>query len=175
MKRKSIKGVKKEIVMPSSKIKEYLNSMNVKFMSIAHSPAYTAQEIAASAHVKGQELAKTVIVKLDGKMVMCVLPASHYVDFNLLKKNTGARDAALAQEQEYISIFAGCEPGSQPPLGNLYGMSVLVSRALTADKEIVFNAGTFFELIRMSFDDYVRLVNPSILDFSVQSERRKAA
>lgn len=149
--------------------------MNVKYMSIAHSPAYTAQEIAASAHIKGRELAKTVMVKLDGKMTMCVLPASHYVDFNLLKKNTGARDAVLAQEREYIKIFTGCEPGSQPPFGNLYGVDVLVSQSLAADKEIAFNAGSFFELIRMSFDDYVRLVNPSIFEFSVQPERRKAA
>lgn len=161
--------------MPSTKVKDYLNSMNVKYTSIAHSPAYTAQEIAASAHIKGQELAKTAIVKLDGKMAMCVLPASHHVDFSLLKKSTGTEDAVLAREQEYVNIFTGCEPGSQPPFGNLYGLPVIVSRALRENKEIAFNAGTFFELIRMSFEDYIRMVNPSILDFSVQPERRKAA
>lgn len=167
--------MEKEGVVPFNKIKDYLSSQNVKYVRIAHSPAYTAQEIAASAHVKGQELAKTVIVKLDGKMVMCVLPASHYVDFGLLKKNSGARDALLAAEQEYIKMFPGCEPGSQPPFGNLYGMNVLVSSALAQDKEIAFNACSFSELIRLSFDDYMRLVNPTIIDFSVQMERRKAA
>jgi Ala-tRNA(Pro) deacylase len=167
--------VKKEDVMPSDKIKDYLNSQNVKFVSIVHSPAYTAQEIAASAHIKGQELAKTVIVKLDGKMVMCVLPASHYVDFGLLKRSSGAHEALLVPEEEYKDKFPGCEPGSQPPFGNLYGMDVFVSRALTEDEKIAFNAGTFFELIQLSFADFMRLLNPKIMDFSVQAERRKAA
>lgn len=161
--------------MQSNKLKDYLNRQNVKYASIIHSPAYTAQEVAASAHIKGQELAKTVIVKLDGKMVMCVLPASHHVDFGLLKKSTGAREAVLVPEEEYKNKFPGCEPGSQPPFGNLYNMDVFVSRALTQDKEIAFNAGSFFELIRLSFDDYMRLVNPRIIDFSIQRERRKAA
>ncbi len=161
--------------MPSFKIKEYLNSQNVKYVGIMHSPAYTAQEIAASAHIKGQELAKTVIVRLDGKMVMCVLPASHHVDFALLKKNSGAREAELVPEDEYKDKFPGCEPGSQPPFGNLYGMEVLVSRALTQDKKIAFNAGSFFELIQLSLNDYMRLVNPAVMDFSVQMEQRKAA
>jgi Ala-tRNA(Pro) deacylase len=161
--------------MPSIRIKEFLNSRNVKYVSIAHSPAYTAQEIAASAHIKGQELAKTVIVRLDGKMAMCVLPASHHVDFGMLKKSTGAREASLVPEQEYIKLFPGSEPGAQPPFGNLYGVDVLVSRALTRDEEIAFNAGSFSELVRLSFDDYMSLVKPAVMDFSVQTERKKAA
>ncbi len=161
--------------MPSNILKDFLNGRNVRFVSIAHSPAYTAQEIAASAHIKGQELAKTVIARLDRQMVMCVLPASHYVDFGKLKKNTGARDASLVPEDEYRDLFSDCEPGSQPPFGNLYGMAVLVSEALMQDREIAFNACSFSELIRLSVDDYRSLVNPKIIDFSVQRERRKAA
>jgi Ala-tRNA(Pro) deacylase len=161
--------------MNSTKIKNYLNSHSVKYVSIAHSPAYTAQEIAASAHIKGQELAKTVIVKLDGKVAMCVLPASHQVDFALLKDKAGAREAVLVPEQDYKDLFPDCAPGSQPPFGNLYGMDVLVSRSLAEDKEIAFNACSFSELVRLSFSDYLKLVNPAILDFTVQPERRKAA
>lgn len=161
--------------MLSSRIKEYLDENKVKYVSIAHSPAYTAQEIAASAHIKGQELAKTVIVSLDGRITMCVLPASHQVDFGLLQKWTGARQAMLVQEQEYIKLFPGCEPGSEPPFGNLYGIDVLVSTSLTRDKDIAFNGGSFFELIRLSLDDYMGLVKPRVLDFSVQREARKAA
>ena len=109
-------------------------------------------------------------------MVMCVLPASHYVNFPLLKTAFGAREASLVPEEEYRNMFPDCEPGSQPPFGNLYGMDVLVSRALTQDREICFNACSFSELIRLSFDDYLRLVNPTIMDFSIQmTERKKAA
>ena len=62
--------------MPIKKLKEFLDSQDVEYITISHSKAYTAQKTAASAHIPGKELAKTVIVKFDGKMAMTVLPAS---------------------------------------------------------------------------------------------------
>ena len=56
--------------MPVKKLKEFLDREKIKYVSIVHSPAYTAQEVAASAHVTGRELAKTVIVQLDGEMAL---------------------------------------------------------------------------------------------------------
>lgn len=161
--------------MRSAKLKDFLNSKNVKYVTIGHSPAYTAQEIAATVHVKGQEMAKTVIVKLDGRMTMTVLPASHLVDFANLKKATGATDAVLTPEPEFKDMFPDCEVGSMPPFGNLYGMDVIVSRALAEDEEIVFNACSFSELIRLSFEDFQKLVNPKIVDFSIRQDYRTAA
>ncbi len=161
--------------MPVRKLKDFLDRENVKYVSISHSTSYTAQEIAASVHVKGQEMAKTVMVKLDGKMAMAVLPASHHVDFEQLKTVSGARVAVLAAEQEFKDLFPDCDIGAMPPFGNLYGMDVFVSRALTEDKEISFNAGSHSELIRLAFEDYQRLVNARVADFSVKMERRAAA
>jgi Ala-tRNA(Pro) deacylase len=154
--------------MPIKKLKDFLERENVKYVSNYHSLAYTAQEIAASVHVKGKEMAKTVMVKLDGKMAMAVLPASHQVDFEHLKKASGAQDAVLAAEKEFKDLFPDCDIGAMPPFGNLYGMDVFVSRALTEDKEIAFNAGSHYELIRLTYKDFERLVNPRIADFSVK-------
>lgn len=161
--------------MPIDRLKKYLNEQNVKYVTISHSAAFTAQEVAASAHIKGLELAKTVLVSLDGKLAMCVLPASHQVDFALLKESTDCNTASLVPEQDYKESFSDCAPGSQPPFGNLYGMDVLFSGALLQDREIAFNACSYSELIRLSVDDYLKLVKPMVLDFSVQRERRKAA
>ncbi len=154
--------------MPVRKLKEFLDNENVKYVSIYHSIAYTAQEIAASVHVKGKEMVKSVVVKLDGKMAIAVLPASHQVDFERLKRASGAQGAILAAEKEFKDLFPGCDIGAMPPFGNLYGMDVFVSRALTQDKEIAFNAGSHYELIRLSYNDFERLVNPKIGDFSVK-------
>jgi Ala-tRNA(Pro) deacylase len=154
--------------MPVKKLKDFLDRENVKYVSIYHSVAYTAQEIAASVHVKGKEMAKTVMVNLDGKMAMMVLPASHQVDFDLLKKVSGAQDAALATEKEFKDLFPDCDIGAMPPFGNLYGMDVFASKALAEDKEIVFNAGSHYELIKLAYKDFERLVNPKIADFSVK-------
>jgi Ala-tRNA(Pro) deacylase len=154
--------------MPVKKLKDLLDKENIKYVSLYHSIAYTAQEIAASVHVKGKEMAKTVMIKLDGKMAMAVLPASHQVDFERLKGASGAQDAKLATEKEFKDLFPGCDIGAMPPFGSLYGMDVFVSRALTQDKEIAFNAGSHYELIRLAYKDFERLVNPKIGDFSTK-------
>ncbi|HEX9180424.1 MAG TPA: YbaK/EbsC family protein [Burkholderiales bacterium] len=149
--------------MPVRQLKEFLDRNQVRYVTITHSLAYTAQEIAESAHIRGQELAKTVVVKLDGKMTMVVLPAARRVQFDALKQATGARQAELAAEAEFKDRFPGCDLGAMPPFGNLYGMEVLVSDELIANEEIAFNAGSLTELIRMSFRDFQRLVQPKVV------------
>ena len=151
--------------MPVQKLTEFLNRHNVKYVTISHSPAHTAQEIAASAHIPGKELAKTVIVNLDGKIVMATLPASSNVNFEALKNAAGAKEAELASEEEFKRVFPDCEIGAMPPFGNLYGMEVFASETLAQDEEIAFNAGSHTELVRLAYKDFVRLVNPRLAKF----------
>ena len=155
----------KEIAMPVQKLKQFLDSQQVKYVTIKHSPAFTAQEIASSAHVPGRELAKTVMVKIDGKMAMAVLPASHRVDLELLADATGG-NVELAGEKEFENMFPGCEIGAMPPFGNLYDMPVWVATSLTEDEEIAFNAGSHTELIRLTYRDFDRLVSPQVVRVS---------
>ncbi|TKG94051.1 YbaK/EbsC family protein [Puteibacter caeruleilacunae] len=152
--------------MPVRKLKDFLDSHNVKYVTIAHSEAFTAQEIAASAHISGKELAKTVMIKIDGMMAMAVLPASYKVDFNLLREAAGTSKVELATEEEFKYMFPECEVGAMPPFGNLYGMLVFVAESLTVDQDIAFNAGSHTELMKLPYRDYERLVEPIILKFS---------
>ena len=152
--------------MPATKLKEFLDSQNVKYVNISHSAAYTAQEIAASAHIPGQELAKTVMVRLDGKLAMAVLPASYKVDLNALKQATRTNQVELAGEQEFRSQFPECELGAMPPFGNLYDLQVYVDQSLTKDDTIAFNAGSHTELIKLSYRDFESLVKPKVLKFA---------
>ncbi|NLX03913.1 MAG: YbaK/EbsC family protein [Phycisphaerae bacterium] len=149
--------------MPVRKLKEFLDEHDVRYVSVSHSPAYTAQEIAASAHIPGREVAKTVMVKIDGQLAMVVLPATRQVDFSLLKDVTGAQNVELADEQEFKDAFPQCEPGAMPPFGNLWDVKVFVMDDLAEDEEISFNAGSHTELIRIRYDDFERLVNPVVL------------
>ncbi len=148
--------------MPVRKLKEFLDAQQVKYVTINHSPAYTAQEVAASAHVRGKEMAKTVMVTLDGQMAMAVLPASQKISFDLLGEASGAGNVQLASEQAFRDMFPGCEVGAMPPFGNLYGMHVYASKRLSEDEEIVFNAGSHTELIRLAYKDFDRLVKPKV-------------
>ena len=148
--------------MPANKLKEFLDSQHVRYVTISHSPSYTAQEVAASAHVRGKDLAKTVMVTLDGRMAMVVLPASRKVGFDLLREVSGVENVQLASERAFSDMFPGCEVGAMPPFGNLYGMDVYASKLLEQDTEIAFNAGSHTELIRLTYQDFVRLVNPKV-------------
>jgi Ala-tRNA(Pro) deacylase len=152
--------------MPAQRLKEYLNKNNIKYISIMHSPAYTAQGIAHSAHISGKELAKTVIVKSDGEMIMVVMPANHKVNLEQFKGILHADVVELACEEEFKFKFSDCELGAMPPFGNLYNMDVYVSDELTKDKEIAFNAGSHTELIRMEYEDFEKLVQPKVVSFS---------
>lgn len=156
--------------MLSKKVKAFLDENKVKYISIQHSSAYTAQEIAAIAHIPGKDVAKTVIIKIDGKMAMAVLPASYKVSFDHLKSALGANEVRLAYEQEFVDKFPDCEVGAMPPFGNIYGMDVFVAESLAEDEEIAFNACNHTELIKMSFSDYEKLVKPKRIKFSVASK-----
>jgi len=152
--------------MPATKLKAFLDDNHVKYVTITHSQAYAAHEIAASAHIPAKELAKTTVLKVDGKLTMAVLPASHKVDLDQLREVLGAGKVVLATEHEFKDTFPGCALGAMPPFGNLYGLEVLVAERLTQDKEIAFNAGTHTELIKLAYEDYEKLIHPRILRFT---------
>ena len=155
--------------MPTAKLKKFLDDNQVRYLTIQHSPAFTIQEVAAQMHIHGWELAKTTILKADGKFVMAVLPAPCRVDLERMRSLAGAGSVALATEAEFRSLFPECELGAMPPCGNLYGLPVYVDGRLREDKSIVFNAGTHTEAIRMDYGDFERLVEPTVGSFAVRA------
>lgn len=148
--------------MPAQQLKKFLDSNHVRYVTTSHSRAYTAQELAALSHVPGKDWAKTVVVMLDGKLAMAVIPASQKVVFDLLRKATGAKEAELATEHEFAQAFPDCELGAMPPFGNLYGLPVYVAESLAEDTEISFNACSFSEIVRMPYAEFARLVKPVV-------------
>jgi len=149
--------------MPTQKLKDYLDQHEVQYVTISHSPAYTAQRIAEMTRIPGKDLAKTVIVKIDDKFAMAVLPASRRVDLRHLQEAIGADEVTLSSETEFNELFPDCEVGAMPPFGNLYDMDVYVADQLTEDDEIAFNAGSHSELVKMSYNDFANLVTPQVV------------
>src|SRR5262245_17677340 len=154
--------------MPAQKLKEFLDRHGIKYATASHSLAYTAQEMAASAHIAGRELAKTVMVKIDDKIALAVLPPSYKVSFELLNKAAAANKVELAQEQEFRDMFPELEVGAMPPLGNLYAMEVFVDESLSEDDEIAFSDGSHTELMKLSYRDFERLGNPKAARFAAR-------
>lgn len=152
--------------MPVQKLTGFLDENDVKYVTIAHSQAFTAQEVAASAHVPGKELAKTVMVKLDGTMAMAVVPAPSQVDLESLREVAGVAEAELAEEDEFRELFPDCEVGAMPPFGNLWDMDVFVDESLREDEAVAFEAGSHTELVRLAYDDFERLVRPTVANLT---------
>ena len=151
--------------MPLKKLKHFLDENNVKYTTISHSKAYTAQQVAHSAHISGKDMAKTVMIRIDGKMAMAVLPATSHINFNMIKEAIGLKAITLASEVEFEDFFPACEVGTMPPFGNLYNMEVYVDQSLAKDHEIAFNAGSHTELIQMAYADFEALVKPYVIEF----------
>ena len=150
--------------MAATLVREFLDSQQVKYVTLTHSPAYTAQEVAESAHVSGLELVKSVILMADDRPVMAVLPAAARVHLGRLRTMIGCNELCLADESQFQELFPGCEVGAIPPFGNLYYMNVYVSDKLPDHEDIVFSAGSHTELIRLSYEDFARLVEPVVVE-----------
>jgi len=149
-------------------VKEFLDNQGIDYEIILHRRSDTAQATASAAHVAASKLAKTVVVKVDGGLHMAVVPANQRLDLGLLKGATGASSVALASEAEFQASFPGCEPGAMPPFGNVYGLPVWVDEELAANPQIVFNAGTHTELVRLAYRDFARVVAPRVVSLAMR-------
>jgi Ala-tRNA(Pro) deacylase len=152
--------------LPIAKLKEFLDSCGVKYVTTVHSRSYTARGLAAVTRTPGRQVAKTVIVKIDSELAMLVLPACLHVDFEVVGAELNAGRVRLALEAEFKNKFPDCETGAMPPFGNLYGMPVYVDQSLTQACEIAFAAGSHREMIRLQYADFERLVQPKVFAFS---------
>ena len=150
--------------MTMTRLQAFLDTHGVAYATLPHPRAFTAMRTAEAAHVPGREMAKTVVVNLDGHLALAVLPATRQLNLERLRQVTGAIHAELAHERDFIADFPECEPGAMPPFGNLYGMPVFVEPHLAQDDEIVFNAGSHTELIQMAYKDFERLTHPKLVD-----------
>ena len=156
-------------------IKQYLLHNGVNYSHKRHAVAYTSQEVAQLEHVPGGEFAKTVVLEADGRMILAVLPADHVVNFEVLKRQLGCSNMSLAAEREFIKKFPASEVGAEPPFGKLFGIPVYCDSALAKHYEIEFNAGTHVDTIRMTYADFLKLENPTVVSFAEKRTGQYAA
>ena len=149
-----------------TKLREFLDQHKVTYKVGSHQQAFTAQEVAQAQHTPGRELAKVVMLRSGAEFMMAVLPAPYRIDLDLAKTALGKPELQLASEQEFAGLFPKCEAGAMPPFGNLYHLAVYVDHSLTRDEEIVFNAGTHRQTVKMKYADFERLVQPKVAAFA---------
>ena len=151
----------------AKRLKEYLDREKVLYEVLTHSQAHTASELAQALRMPRNELAKVVILRVGERFVMTVLPANWKVDLRRIGEILHVYPVRLATEEECQRLFPDCELGAIPPFGNLYGLEVCVDHALAEDEEIVFPAGTRYQAVKLQYQEFARLVRPSVAEFHV--------
>jgi Ala-tRNA(Pro) deacylase len=158
----------------SPRLTEFLDRNGVPYEHHEHPTTYTAAATASSLHVPKKELAKSVIIVADGRVLVAVLPADEWVDLDHLRFITRAENLRLATEQEFADAFPGCDPGAAVPFGVLFGLPTYCDSSLGSNGSIEFVAGSHNDTIRMNFEDFKRLASPTMVDLS-DHKRRSAA
>lgn len=149
--------------MLSPRLHNLLDHEHVPYTTLTHERTITAHETAAAAHVRRELFAKTVMLRVDGKLAMMVMPAAYRIDLTRLSRALGGPLVELAEEDEFRDAFPDCETGAMPPFGHLYGMPLYVDSRLAQQPEITFNAGTHTEAVRMPYAEFERLAKPELL------------
>ena len=156
------------------RLKELFDEAKISYEVYNHPLAYTAQEIAQSQHFPGDQMAKVVMLKVDGELVMGVIAGNQKIHLSTARASLGASEVRLATEDEFISRFPDCEIGAMPPFGNLFGVPVYVDPAVEKDQAIYFNAGNHVQTVRLRYDDFEKLAHPSIVHLT-EAKKKKAA
>jgi Ala-tRNA(Pro) deacylase len=154
-----------------ARLKAHFEQTHTAYFPVTHAPARSAQYAASLLHVPGKELAKTVALRAGDKALLAVLPASYHINLDKLASVVGV-GVKLMKEEECLRLFPDCQPGAIPPFGELYGLPVYLDRSLVEDPEIIFNAGTLSNGVRMGNTDFVHLAKPRICSFAERGEAR---
>lgn len=146
-------------------IQEELKQKGIAFEELHHDEVYTAQAVAEREHMSGHRVAKVVVVMADDKPVELILPASRRVQLSRVREILGTQNVRLASEAELERYFSDCETGAIPALRH-WNVEVIMDGSLRKDGDILLQAGTHCDAVRLKFDDWFRMVNPRVESFS---------
>lgn len=150
--------------MAAEKLHTWLADQDVPYQSHVHERVVSAQRLAATEDVSGWDVAKPVLLSIGDQLAMMVMPAAVQVDLDKASLALGGNPVRLASEAEFTATFPDCEPGAEPPFGNLYGVPVFLDERLYARDRLVCRDGSHTASVELTVNDYVRVVGPEIVD-----------
>jgi len=151
-------------------ITDYLERRGVPFVRHVHPIAVDGQHLAAALRISGWRVAKSVLIDVDGRFYLFVLPAPEQVSLERAAEVVGGSHARLAEEEELFEVFPDCEVGAEPPFGSLYSVEVVMAERLLSEPRIVVRAGTHEESLELDTRDFFNLEEPEVGDFGVRSD-----
>jgi Ala-tRNA(Pro) deacylase len=135
----------------------YLQERGIQYDLVEHKHTATAVASAHAANVPAHQVAKAVVLCDDDGYVLSVLPANHSLEINWVNRELG-RNLQMAAEDEFKNLFADCEPGAVPALGEAYGVEVIWDDELAYTADIYIEAGDHEHLIWLDRRDFKKLM-----------------
>lgn len=154
-------------------LRQQFQAQGVEYEVIGQPRAATTQEASAAAGISGYSFAKPVVLMVDERPRLFVLRAADRVDTQSLRRQLAPSTVRIADEYETHPLFPGCESGGIPAVPLRGEMPVYIDGRLAPHDSIIFEAGSSTEAVRMRMADYQRLVQPQVLDFADEPQRRR--
>jgi Ala-tRNA(Pro) deacylase len=153
-------------------VTKMLERHGVPYEARCHEGAFTSQQVAEQEHFSGRRVAKVVVIIADGRYVELVLPATRQVSLERVREVLKAREVRMATEQEMERHFCEAEVGAEPPLRHWPDVPIVMDKSMRLKGDILLQAGTHTDAVRVRFDDWFNLVHPQVESFSVAAERK---
>lgn len=138
-------------------LRDFLDRKGVEFDLIPHAFAPSSCRAAAVAHLSGDQVVKAVVLNDENNFLLAAVPATHQVKLGLLHR-CYQRQLGLATEHDIAELFDDCELGAVPPIGEPYGVDVLVDMSIARCGEVYFEAGDHREFVHMRGSDFRALL-----------------
>ena len=134
-----------------------LTSLDIPYDVIHHRYSDSNIKSAHAAHIPTSKMVKPVIFEDDKGYVMALIPANQHVKIRDLNKCIN-RHMGLATEEEIYKLFADCEMGAIPPVGDAYGMQTVVDNHLHDSNNVYIEAGNHTDLLHLSGRSFKKLI-----------------
>lgn len=141
----------------AARVESYLSEHQVSFELVPHGTTGSTHESAVAAHVSEDHIAKAIMLSDAQGDAMAVIPGSGWLQLNALNRET-SRDFRLDVESQLSHLFPDCAEGAVPPLGPAYGLETFLDEGVTALANLYFEAGDHKHLIKVTGEDFQRLL-----------------
>ena len=138
-------------------LKDYLENSGAQYDVVPHTYTTSSMSTAEAAHIPGDKLVKSVLLEDENGYVLAVIPATHHLELGRISRQLNRR-LGLPTEDELGSTFTDCDLGAIPPIGNAYGVEVIMDECLKDCNEVYFEAGDHIELVHMESDAFMALM-----------------
>jgi len=155
------------------KLKNHLNSHQVKYEIILHKKVFTALDVAATLKARLEEIAKSLVVKADNNYYLLILSSNKNVNLVKLKKVLKAGKVVIPKEAELIKVYK-IKPGNLTGFGSLHKLPVVVDKSFQKVKQAIFSGGSLVESVKMAIKDYIKIEEPIIHAFAEMKKFKKA-